>query len=159
MVLSFNRGVTTAGGTPIASTSGWRAPGGTAPLQHGGETPTASSGCRTIGHRTRGPQELAFEFTGRYDAHAHPTTAGAAGTGRRQALKVASYNVWAPGDRRQHRRAAGAAARSSQGYDALLLQEVFDGRREGFLQALAGVPPTRPRCSTSPGSTSTTAAW
>lgn len=137
MVLSFNRyegvqagkhylfetRVTTAGGDTYRLNQRMEGTWWNSTLQHGGETPTASSGWQNDHalHRTRGPQELAFaaKFTGRYDDLHYMLTPPQQREQPEPAedkLKVASYNVWAlPVIAASNRRAAGVAARSSQG--------------------------------------------
>ena len=73
---------------------------------------------------------------------------------------MASYNVWAlPVIASSIGERLTLLPDYLKGYDALLLQEVFDGRREGFLQALAKEYPYQTKVLDKPGSTSTTAAW
>lgn len=128
-------------------------------LQHGGETPADNSGWqsdRAI-HRLNGPQELAFaaKFTGRYDDLHYMLTPPRQVEQPEPAetrLKVASYNVWAlPVIASSIGERLALLPEHLKGYDALLLQEVFDGRREGFLQALAKEYPYQTKVLDKPG--------
>ena len=128
-------------------------------LQHGGETPADNSGWqsdRAI-HRLSGPQELAFaaKFTYRYDDLHYmltPPRQVEQPEADEARLKVASYNVWAlPVIAASIGERLALLPEYLKGYDALLLQEVFDGRREGFLQALAKEYPYQTRVLDKPG--------
>ncbi|WP_339331486.1 sphingomyelin phosphodiesterase [Aeromonas hydrophila] len=173
MVLSFNRyegvkasksylfetRVTTPGGDTYRLNQKMEGTWWNSTLQHGGETPADNSGWqsdRTI-HRLSGPQELAFaaKFTGRYDDLHYMLTPPRQVEQPEPAeakLKVASYNVWAlPVIAASIGERLALLPEHLKGYDALLLQEVFDGRREGFLQALAKEYPYQTRMLDKPG--------
>jgi len=173
MVLSFNRyegvkagksylfetRVTTTGGDIYRLNQLMEGTWVNTTLQHGGETPTGTSGWqndRSV-HRVRGPQELAFaaKFTGRYDDLHYMLTPPQQREQPQPAentLKVASYNVWAlPVIASSIGERLSLLPDYLKGYDALLLQEVFDGRREGFLQALAKEYPYQTKVLDKPG--------
>ncbi|MGL5482523.1 MAG: endonuclease/exonuclease/phosphatase family protein, partial [Aeromonas veronii] len=173
MVLSFNRyegvkagksylfetRVTTAGGDVYRLNQLMEGTWWNTTLQHGGETPTSASGWqndRAI-HRVAGPQDLAFaaKFTGRYDDLHYMITPPQKREQPEPAenrLKVASYNVWAlPVIASSIGERLTLLPDYLKGYDALLLQEVFDGRREGFLQALAKEYPYQTKVLDKPG--------
>ncbi|TNH88895.1 endonuclease [Aeromonas hydrophila] len=173
MVLSFNRyegvkagksylfetRVTTPGGDTYRLNQKMEGTWWNSTLQHGGETPADNSGWqsdRTI-HRLNGPQELAFaaKFTGRYDDLHYmltPPRQVEQPEADEARLKVASYNVWAlPVIASSIGERLALLPEHLKGYDALLLQEVFDGRREGFLQALAKEYPYQTRVLDKPG--------
>lgn len=173
MVLSFNRyegvkagksylfetRVTTAGGDTYRLNQLMEGTWWNSTLQHGGETPADGSGWqsdRAI-HRLAGPQELAFaaKFTGRYDDLHYMLTPPQRREQPEPAedkLKVASYNVWAlPVIAASIGERLTLLPEYLKGYDALLLQEVFDGRREGFLQALTKEYPYQTRVLDKPG--------
>ncbi|MGL6275794.1 endonuclease/exonuclease/phosphatase family protein [Aeromonas dhakensis] len=173
MVLSFNRyegvkagksylfetRVTTPGGDTYRLNQRMEGTWWNSTLQHGGETPADSSGWqsdRAI-HRLSGPQELAFaaKFTGRYDDLHYmltPPKQVEQPDPAETRLKVASYNVWAlPVIASSIGERLALLPEHLKGYDALLLQEVFDGRREGFLQALAKEYPYQTKVLDKPG--------
>ncbi|MEW7863991.1 sphingomyelin phosphodiesterase [Aeromonas diversa] len=128
-------------------------------LRHGGATDETRSGWlsdRTI-HRLPGARELAFaaRFTGRYDDLDYQITAPQSAPtpspdeGR---LSVATYNIWAlPVIAKSIGERLTLLPSHLKGYDALLLQEVFDGRRDTFLQALAKEYPYQTKVLDKPG--------
>ncbi|PJG57799.1 sphingomyelin phosphodiesterase [Aeromonas cavernicola] len=155
----FETRVTTAGGDTYRLNQQIEGTSLSSNLLHSGDTPTASSGWkndRTI-YRVKGPQELAFsaKFTGRYDDLHYMLTPPLAQEQPQPAphiLKVASYNVWAlPMVASSIGERLALLPAHLKGFDALLLQEAFDGRREGLLQALAKEYPYQTKVLDQPG--------
>lgn len=94
------------------------------------------------------------EFTGGYDdfhytIHNQPVTEAASGS---NGFKVLTYNVWAlPFVASDIDARLGELPKHLKGYDAILLQEVFAGSRDGFLDALAVEYPYQTAILNAPG--------